>query len=64
MSSRLFSHTISLLWLALNSNGFFIFILAVLSWVLVSLVGYGGWIVGGWIVQLLEDALRVVLQIH
>lgn len=64
MSSRLLSHTIALLWLVLNSNAFFIFTLAILSWLLVFLVGYVGWIVGKGIIQILEDALRVILQLH
>ena len=37
---------------------------AILSWLLVFLVGYGGWIVGKEIVEILEDALRVILQIR
>jgi hypothetical protein len=63
MSNRLLSHTIAILWMVLNSNGFLIFTLAVLSWIVTALVIYGSWIVAKEIVQILEDILRVLLQI-
>jgi hypothetical protein len=38
-------------------------ILAMLSWVVAFLLGYGAWIVANEIISILEDLLRVLLQI-
>lgn len=64
ISTKLLSNIIAILWLALNSNLFFICVLAVLSWGVAFLLGYGAWIVLREVVQVLEDVLRVILQIH
>ena len=63
MSTRLLFNLISFLDLVFTSKAFYIFVLAVVSWGVAFLLGYGAWIVLREVVQVLEDILRVILQI-
>ena len=59
--TRFLSHAIAILWLILNSNLFLILMLAIPSWIITLLVGYGAWIVLWKVEMILEEVLRVIL---
>lgn len=61
--TRFLSHAIAILWHILNSNLFVILMLAIPSWIITLLVGYGAWIVLWKVEMILEEVLRVILFI-